>query len=48
MLLMANVGVVFAAVVVVVCVIILIRVLLLAGRFVRAVEKIAEKMDKKA
>ena len=48
MLLTANFNAVFAVVVVVVCVIILIRVLLLAGRFVRSVEKIAEKMDKKA
>ncbi|MFH1371879.1 MAG: hypothetical protein ABII09_11430 [Planctomycetota bacterium] len=46
MLLMANFDAVFAVVVVVVCVIILVRVLLLAGRFVRAVEKIAEKIDK--
>ena len=46
MLLMTNVGAVFTVLVVVVCVIVLIRILLLAGRFVRAVEKIAEKTDK--
>jgi len=48
MLLMANFGAVFAALVVAVCVIILIRIVLLAGRLVRAVEKIAAKTDKQA
>ena len=46
MLLMANLGVAFTVLVVVVCVVILIRVVLLAGRLVRAVEKIAAKTDK--
>ena len=45
---MANLGVVFHVLVVVVCVVILIHVLLLAGRLVRAVEKIAAKTDKQA
>ncbi len=46
MLLMANAGQLFTVVLVVVCVLILIRVLLLAGRLIRAVEKIADKTDK--
>jgi hypothetical protein len=46
MLLTANFGAMFTALVVVVCVVILIRIVLLAGRFVRAVEKIADKTDK--
>jgi hypothetical protein len=48
MLMMANLGAVSTALVVVVCVVILIHVLLLAGRLVRAVEKIAAKTDKQA
>jgi hypothetical protein len=46
MLLMENLGGAFTALVAVVCVIILIRVVLLGGRLVRAVEKIAAKTDK--
>jgi hypothetical protein len=46
MLLMTDSGMVFTVLAAVVCVIILIRILLLAGRLVRAVEKIAEKIDK--
>jgi hypothetical protein len=45
-MLTANLGAVFHVLVVVVCVVILIHVLLLAGRLVRAVEKIAAKTDK--
>jgi len=48
MLMAANMGQVLTVALVVVCVIILIRILLLGGRFVRAVEKIADKMEKKA
>jgi hypothetical protein len=48
MLMTTNLDVVFTALVVAACVIILIRILLLAGRFVRAVEKIAAKTDKQA
>jgi hypothetical protein len=40
-----DVGTVTAVVAIVVGVLILIRLLLLAGRLVRAVEKIAEKKD---
>ena len=43
MLLAFNLGTAFEIMAVVVCVAILIHVLLLAGRLVRAVEKIAEK-----
>jgi hypothetical protein len=46
MLLMTNVGAVLAVVAIAVGVIIAIRLLLLAGRLVRAIEKIAEKADK--
>jgi hypothetical protein len=46
MLLMTNVGAALVVLVVAVGVIVLIRLLLLAGRLVRAVEKIAEKADK--
>ena len=48
MLLMANLGGAFGALIVVVCMVILIRIVLLAGRLVRAVEKIAAKTDKQA
>jgi NhaP-type Na+/H+ or K+/H+ antiporter len=46
MLLMINIGALFTVLVVAVGVIILIRLLLLAGRLVRAIEKIAEKASK--
>jgi hypothetical protein len=46
MLLMTNVGTSLAVVAIAVGVIIAIRLLLLAGRLVRAVEKIAEKTAK--
>jgi hypothetical protein len=45
MLMSIDVGTVTAVVAIVVGVLILIRLLLLAGRLVRAVEKIAEKKD---
>jgi hypothetical protein len=40
-----DIGMVFVVLVTVVGVLLLIRLLLLAGRLVRAVEKIAEKKD---
>ncbi|GEM_PF-7079272 len=43
MLLITNIGVAFTLVVTIVGLVIFIRLLLLAGRMVRAVEKIAEK-----
>jgi len=46
MLLMVNLGPPLEIIVIAVCAVILIHVLLLAGRLVRAVEKIAAKNDK--
>ena len=46
MLLGIGIGQAFGAVAIVVIIVVLIRGLLLAGRLVRAVEKIAEKNDK--
>ncbi len=45
MLMSIEIGMVFVVLVTVVGVLLLIRLLLLAGRLVRAVEKIAEKKD---
>ncbi len=45
MLMSIDIGMVFVVLVTVVGVLLLIRLLLLAGRLVRAVEKIAEKKD---
>jgi hypothetical protein len=45
MLLSIDIGMIFVVLVTVVGVLLLIRLLLLAGRLVRAVEKIAEKKD---
>jgi hypothetical protein len=46
MLMIANYGTIFNVTVIIVCVIILIRLILLGGRLVRAVEKIADKVEK--
>jgi hypothetical protein len=45
MLMSIDVGMIFTVLTTVVGVLLLIRLLLLAGRLVRAVEKIAEKKD---
>ena len=45
MLMSIDIGMIFVVLVSVVGVLLLIRLLLLAGRLVRAVEKIAEKKD---
>ena len=45
MLMSIDIGMIFVVLVTVVGVLLLIRLLLLAGRLVRAVEKIAEKKD---
>ena len=46
MLMMANCSTIFNVIAIIVCVIILIRLILLGGRLVRAVEKIADKVEK--
>jgi hypothetical protein len=46
MLMMANYSTIFNVIAIILCVVILIRVILLGGRLVRAVEKIADKVEK--
>ena len=46
MLMMANYSTIFNVTAIILCVVILIRVILLGGRLVRAVEKIADKVEK--
>ena len=46
MLMTANCSTIFNVIAIILCVVVLIRVILLGGRLVRAVEKIADKVEK--